>query len=223
MKVAASPAQQLIWDWPTRCFHWLLVLAMVALFVTGKLGGNLMEWHARAGYTVLGLVAFRLCWGVVGSTTARFSNFVRGPKIILSWLRGRQRDSAGHNPLGALSVVAMILLIGIQAATGMFANDDVMTEGPYAAVVGKDVSDALTQVHKINSNVIAGLTLLHLAAIIVHATRKGRGFILAMVTGRNKVPASEPLSFAPSWLAILLAVAIAIAVSSLVNKGPPFG
>lgn len=222
MNVAGPRVQKLIWDWPTRSFHWALALSIVALFVTGKLGGNWMEWHARAGYAVLGLIAFRLCWGVVGSTTARFSSFVRGPKAIWCWLRGEGRTHAGHNPLGALSVVAMITLIGVQAVTGLFANDDIMTEGPYATAVGKENSDAVTKVHKINSNVIAGFTILHLLAIAVHSVRKGKGMVLAMVTGRGEAPAESTLKFAPGWLAVVLALIVALGVTALINKGPPF-
>ena len=222
MNIAGLHSKKLIWDWPTRCFHWALALLIVVLFITGKLGGNWMEWHAKSGYAVLGLIAFRLCWGAVGSTTARFSSFVRGPKTILCWIRGGAVSHVGHNPLGALSVVAMITLIGVQAVTGLFANDDIMTEGPYATAVGKENSDLVTKIHKINSNVIAGFTILHLLAIVAHSVRKGRGMVMAMVTGRGEVPAETTLKFVPGWLAVVLALIIALGIAALVNKGPPF-
>jgi cytochrome b len=213
----------LVWDWPTRCFHWLLAITIAALFISGKLGGNWMEWHGKAGYLVLGLVIFRLCWGVFGSTTARFASFVKGPKAIWAWLHGRTEAPIGHNPLGAVSVVAMIALIGLQSATGLFANDDIMTDGPYAAVVGKERSGAITQIHKVNSNFVAGLICLHLLAIAIHIKRKGMGFVLAMVTGRGHVSSGTRLKEAPPLLAIFLAAVVALVVVCVVYRGAPLG
>ena len=96
-----------VWDLPTRIFHWLLAILVVAAFVTGWLGGNLIEWHGRAGIAITGLLAFRLVWGFIGSTYARFADFVPGPAHIWAHIRG-EWNGLGHNPFGALSVLALL-------------------------------------------------------------------------------------------------------------------
>ncbi len=217
---AGTVRPQRVWDWPIRVFHWLLVLSVIVLFVTGKIGGNWLEWHRRAGFLVLGLVMFRVIWGFVGGYNARFANFVRGPKNIVAYLRGAQSEGAGHNPLGALSVLAMLVVIGFQAGSGLFANDDVMLEGPYAAMVGKDLSDWLTKLHKINSFVILGLVALHVAAIAYYFFRKHNNLVWPMVIG-NKVTSDElPQHPRPAWLAPCIIVLVAAAVYVLVYRLP---
>jgi len=215
---------RLVWDWPLRLFHWLLVLAIAILFVTGKLGGNWMEWHKRTGYVVLGLVFFRLIWGVAGGYYARFANFVRGPRAVLAFVRGRHGESqmrrghAGHNPLGALSVLAMLLAIALQAGTGLFANDDILLEGPYASLVSKELSDWLTGVHKINSNVILGLIALHLIAIAFYFFRRKTNLVMPMLTGRKLMAIDAPQASRPAWLAALAILVSAASVYLMVGR-----
>ena len=120
-----------VWDWPVRLFHWLLLALVVGSVVSVKIGGGAMVWHGRFGQAILGLVVFRVVWGLIGSRTARFASFVRGPRAIADYLAGRWRG-VGHNPLGALSVLAMLAVIGFQAATGLFAYDDIAFRGPMA-------------------------------------------------------------------------------------------
>jgi cytochrome b len=214
---------QLVWDWPIRVFHWLLVLSVISLFVTGKLGGNWLEWHRRAGYLVLGLVMFRVIWGFVGEYHARFANFVRGPKKVVAYLRGSVQvgaEGAGHNPLGALSVLAMLAVIGFQAGTGLFANDDVMLEGPYAVMIGKDLSDWLTKLHKINSYVILGLVALHVLAIAYYFFRKHINLVSPMITGNKILSVAIPQRARPAWLAPCVIALVAAAVYVLVYRLP---
>ncbi len=213
-----APSSQQVWDWPIRVFHWVLVLAVITLFVTGKLGGNWLEWHKRAGFLVIGLIVFRLLWGFVGGYHARFANFVRGPKAILDYIRGKSGESAGHNPLGALSVLAMLAVLAFQAGSGLFANDDIMLEGPYASLVGKEVSDALTRLHKLNSWLIVGLVSLHIAAIAFYFFRKKTNLIMPMLTGRKVMPAAPPATNPPAWLALPLIVLVAGIVYLLVKR-----
>ena len=206
-----TPRPQQVWDWPIRVFHWLLVVAVLTLFVTGKIGGNWLEWHRRAGFLVMGLVLFRVVWGFTGGYYARFANFVRGPKAVMEFIRGKPAGQAGHNPLGALSVLAMLSVIAFQVGTGMFANDDVMLEGPYAAMVGKEMSNWLTRLHKINSYVILGLAGLHISAIAYYFFRKKENLVLPMVTG-GTVPSEgvpqrgHPVWFAPAVIALVAAL-----------------
>lgn len=213
-----------IWDLPVRLFHLLLVLLVIALFVTGKLGGNWLEWHKRAGFSVLGLVTFRIIWGFAGSHHARFANFVRGPKTMLAYLKSLANKEAphyaGHNPLGAISVLAMLTLLLVQAILGLFSNDDVMLEGPYAVMVSKALSDQLTGLHKLNGDFILVLIGLHLVAIAFAYFYKKENLIVPMFTGDKKLSATDAISAGqrPAWLAWLIGVCVAIATYLLLNK-----
>ena len=121
---------RLVWDLPVRITHWLLVACVGGSWATHYAGVEWFQWHRRLGYAVLVLVAFRVAWGFVGTRHARFANFLRGPRAIVEYLRS-DRETVGHNPLGALGVVAMLGLLGLQAATGLFANDEIMNAGPF--------------------------------------------------------------------------------------------
>lgn len=214
------PREQLVWDWPIRVFHWSLVLAVIALFVTGNLGGNALEWHKRAGFLVLGLITFRVIWGFMGSYHARFVNFVRGPKGILEYVRHKTGEGAGHNPLGALSVVAMLVALAIQAGSGLFANDDIMLEGPYAALVGKELSDWLTTLHKFNSKLVLAMVGLHVAAIAFYFFGKKINLVRPMLTGKKSLPGDVPAIERPAWLALVVIVLVAWLVYLLVYRWP---
>lgn len=207
-----------VWDLPVRLFHWLLVLTVVGLVVTAKLGGNWMEWHQRLGFFALGLVVFRLIWGVVGSQHARFSNFMRGPSTVWRYMQEIKRPDArrylGHNPMGALSVLAMLAVLLLQAGTGLFADDDILMRGPYADAVAKQVSELMTKIHKLNSDVIIGLVVLHLCAIGFYFFVKRENLVTPMITGAKSGAADEYETVAtevapPQWLAWLLVMLVA--------------
>ena len=118
-----------LWDLPTRAFHWLLAASVTGALVTGYVGGNWIEWHARLGETIVGLIVFRIVWGFVGAPSAQFTTFVRGPRAIAAYVRG-QWQGVGHNPLGGWSVILMLLALLVQATTGLFTNDEIATTGP---------------------------------------------------------------------------------------------
>lgn len=180
-------ARTRVWDLPTRLFHWSLAACVIATYVTGRIGGNAMDWHMRGGFTVLALVLFRIFWGFVGSHHARFANFVRGPAGVIEYLRtiraGIHRPTAGHNPAGALSVLALLAVSLAQAGFGLFANDDIATEGPLAKYVSDSTSSLLTQLHQINANVLLALVLLHVAAIAFYFFRKRENLVVPMIFG----------------------------------------
>ncbi|MDX3906759.1 MAG: cytochrome b/b6 domain-containing protein [Pigmentiphaga sp.] len=215
-----------IWDLPTRIFHWLLVACVIGAFVTIKVGGLWLEYHMLFGYGVLGLVLFRILWGFVGGSHARFARFVRGPRAILAYLRGTMPRSPGHNPLGALSVLAMLLLLGYQAVTGLFANDDIFTEGPLASRVSKDLSDQLTRLHKLDEWPILILVGLHIAAIAWYRLAKKQKLTKAMITG--DAPASDfaagadPVrdTAATRLFALVIAAIVAAVVYGIVSLRP---
>lgn len=176
-----------VWDLPLRLFHWLLVICIVGSFVTANVGGFWMDYHFVFGYTILALLLFRLIWGVVGPTTARFSTFVRGPSAVLAYLQQKPRTLVhGHNPLGAISVIAMLLALLVQVGTGLFATDGILSEGPLAIYVSSATSDTLTGIHQINKIIILVLVVLHLVAIAWYALVRRQPLVRAMITGNVK-------------------------------------
>jgi len=208
-----------IWDLPTRLFHWVLVLLVVFSVVSAQIGGNWLDWHMRSGYCILALVLFRIMWGFAGSHHARFANFIRPPGAVLWYLRALRSGSAppqaGHNPLGALSVVSLVVALVLQVSTGLFANDDsTSTEGPLAKFVSNATSNLFTFVHNIDQYVIYTLVALHLAAIAYYYFAKRENLILPMLTGDKPgsglVAASDDAKLRVR-AAILLAIAAAVA------------
>ncbi len=154
-----------VWDLPTRLFHWALAICIVLGIVFVKIGGNAMQWHAYCGYTALALILFRVIWGFVGSWHARFANFIPSPSKLIAFLRGQIDGGLGHNPLGALSVIALLTVILIQALTGLFADDDIFFQGPFAKYVSNSTVALLTSIHRFNQYLIFALVGLHIAAI----------------------------------------------------------
>ena len=189
-----------VWDLPIRLFHWLLVIGIILSFVTVKIGGNAMEFHARVGYCVLTLIIFRICWGLIGSHHARFINFVPSPKGLLNYLSGKAKVSLGHNPLGALSVLALLFSIGLQGVTGLFANDDIAFEGPLAKYVSNEAVTLLTSIHHQNEKVLIILIVVHLCAIFYYQKFKGENLIKPMLLGDKEIDPSEEAKYLPSDL-----------------------
>lgn len=201
----------LVWDLPLRLFHWSLVLLVVTSFVSAKIGGNAMQIHMLSGYAVLALLLFRLLWGFLGGTHARFASFVRSPLAVIAYLRGMKRSDAeqhlGHNPAGAWSVILMLLALLAQAATGLFANDDIATEGPLAKLVSKALSDRLTGVHHLNVKLLLALVGMHLAAIAFYFFYKRENLVKPMITGFKDAAAGLAATAQKqgrTWLAALL-------------------
>jgi len=171
-----------VWDLPTRIFHWVLVLLIAAMIVTGKVGGNLIDWHGRIGLALVALIAFRIVWGFAGSTYARFASFFPTPYRLRAYLRG-EWSTPGHNPLGALSVFGLLGLIVLQLATGLIGNDDIAFRGPLFELVGKTLSDRATGLHKLMTNLLIALIVLHVAAIVFYARVKKDDLVKPMLTG----------------------------------------
>lgn len=210
-----------VWDLPTRLFHWLLVVCVVGAFICAKLGGNAMVWHGRFGVAILALLVFRIVWGFVGSTYARFRQFVRGPAAIMSYLQGRW-SGEGHNPLGALSVLAMLGTLLLLVSTGLFSNDDIAFNGPLYDLVNKATSDRLVGLHKSIEPLLIFLVLAHLGAIGFYVKVRREVLIRPMVTG-NKESSGTPAAgggFAALLVALVLAAAAAYAASGVWIERP---
>ncbi len=211
-----------LWDLPTRIFHWALVLCVVASFITVNLGGNAMVWHGRIGVVVVGLLVFRLAWGFAGSTYARFSQFVRGPGAVRDYLQGRWQGE-GHNPLGALSVLALLGTLGLLVATGLFANDDIAFEGPLYALVGKELSDRVVGIHRLIEPLIMLLVFAHLAAIVFYTRVKKQDLVKPMISGW-KTGAGESAKGGGAFafcVALAIALLAAYAASGALLPEPP--
>ncbi|MBS1190106.1 MAG: cytochrome [Rhodocyclaceae bacterium] len=213
-----------IWDLPTRLFHWLLALAVAAAYFTGETGGNWLVWHGRLGLFIVGLVVFRLVWGQVGSTYARFATFFPTPAKVKAYLSGSWRG-LGHNPLGALSVFGLLALVGLQAASGLFAyNDDIGYEGYLYALVPTGIGEGATRLHHKIFDLLLILVVLHVAAIAFYARIKKDNLVLPMITGNKAAETGEPArggGLAAFVLALALAVAAAWAASGPWITPPP--
>jgi cytochrome b len=205
-----------VWDLPTRLFHWLLVVMVAVSFTTGSIGGNAMQYHEWSGFAILILLTFRITWGFVGSRTSRFRDFVQGPAAVWRYatalVRGKSKRYLGHNPLGGWSVLAMLLALFVQAATGLFANDDIITEGPLFLWVSKPVSDWLSGIHRLNRVLIMALVATHLAAVLFYLVIKRENLIQPMLTGIKYRSSGET---APPAASIGLAAVVAAAAGVL--------
>ncbi|WP_295540603.1 cytochrome b/b6 domain-containing protein [uncultured Thiohalocapsa sp.] len=214
-----------VWDLPTRLFHWLLFAGVTGALLTGWIGGGWIEWHGRLGLFVLGLLTFRLVWGLLGSTYARFAQFAPTPGRVIAYLRGRWQGE-GHNPLGALSVFALLGMLTWQALSGLFSNDDIAFEGPLADLVSSATSTWLSGLHRQGLWIILGLVALHLTAIAVYAVR-GKHLVKPMVVGwkESQDAAAKSARGGKLWSLILgLAVAagvVWIAAGGLLPPPPP--
>ncbi len=184
-----------VWDLPTRVFHWGPVLCFAGLVATGQLGGEAMVWLFRFGYTALTLLLFRLVWGVSGGVWSRFSTFVTGPSHILRYLRGEggARDSVGHNPLGALSVLALLAFALLQVAAGLFSGDEIATAGPLAKMVSGSLVSFATFYHtKVGKIILILLVVLHVAAIVFYRVKREKNLVRPMLSGDKEL--AEPFA-----------------------------
>jgi len=204
----------LVWDLPTRLFHWLLVLLVILSFVTGKMGGTTMQYHEWSGVAILVLVVFRLLWGFVGGAQSRFMAFVSGPRAMIDYARTFVRTDSkrylGHNPLGGWSIIAMLVALSIQVGTGLFANDDILTEGPLFQWISKATSDWLTRIHHINQAVLVALVIIHVGAVVFYLLVKRENLIIPMITGRKNWHEALDPAGGSVVKAFLLAAALAM-------------
>ena len=203
-----------LWDLPTRLFHWLLAASVVAAVVSAQVGGNMMDWHGRFGLFIVGLLTFRLVWGVMGSTYARFLQFVPTPAKVKAYLRG-EWHGVGHNPLGAFSVFGLLALLGFQSISGLFSNDDIAFTGPLFDLISKDRSNLLTGLHQLASNLIYVLVALHLAAIAFYARVKKDNLVKPMLTGWKDLEPGDSAQSATGGGVLAFVVALAIALAAV--------
>lgn len=195
-----------VWDLPIRLTHWLFAGCVALSWWTAE--QRLMDWHRYSGYTMLGLLVFRIYWGIAGSSTARFARFVRGPRAVLDHLRLTREQRArvvGHAPVGSWSVVALLLAMVVQVTLGLFATDvDGLESGPLSHLVSFDGGRALASAHELSFNVLIALVALHVVAIGFHLLYDRNDLVTAMLSGRKRIADEPPriptpMQPAPAW------------------------
>jgi cytochrome b len=210
MPVTSDPARirVRVWDLPVRLVHWLMVLSVGGAWWTAETGR--MDWHQYCGYALLALVSFRIYWGFLGSSTARFSQFVRGPRQIVSYLKGRRAHVPGHNPLGALSVVALLALLLTQVVLGLFTVDvDGIESGPLSTYVSFDAGRFAADWHDKLFDVLLWLIGLHVAAVLYYVIIRKENLIGPMLSGKRAYDSDQPAVRSGSVILLIVGIALA--------------
>jgi len=207
-----------VWDLPTRVFHWLVVTLVLAAYVTAKL--NWMDWHTRAGYTLLTLVLFRILWGFLGSDTAQFARFLASPRAAIQHLKHlllREPDrQVGHNAAGGWMVMGLLALLLGETLTGVYVLNDVADEGPLTELTPASIANAITALHGFLWDALLAAAVLHVLAISVYAIAKGHNLLWPMVTGYKRLPANVPIPHMAGPLrALILLGCSALAVAAI--------
>lgn len=197
-----------VWDIPTRLFHWLLALGFAGAWITHQI--DEMDWHAWCGYGVLVLLLFRLGWGIVGGYHSRFINFLGRPRHIVSYLRGHYPRTDGHNPLGVLSVIALLLLLLVQALTGLFNSDGLGFSGPLYPAVEGSLADKLGDLHSLLSEVLLALVGLHIVAVLFYQFVRKERLIQGMTAGEPQK--AESVNASPAWWKAIVCLLVALMV-----------
>jgi cytochrome b len=213
-----------VWDLPTRLFHWTLVVLVGLSWWSAE--NDQQDLHLYLGYGVLSLLLFRIGWGLAGSSTARFSSFVRGPGAVVRYVRDRFHwPLVGHAPLGALSVLALLAMLFVIVGTGLFAADeDGLFSGPLAYLVSVGVSDTMTGLHEELFDVLLVLIGLHVAAILLYRLALGRNLLGPMITGKAELaPGVEPMRPGKWWVALICLVAAIAITRWIIGGAPPLG
>lgn len=217
---AGGAVTRLVWDWPVRLTHWLLVVSCSGSYITHRLGPDQFRYHRWCGYATLLLVSVRLVWGFAGTRHARFASFLRSPRAVGRYLVGLRRDrqvhSVGHNPAGGWMVLVLLALLLAQALTGLFANDEIMNTGPLYGYVSDHTSDRLSGWHHILFDSLLVAIALHVIAIGAYRLVMKTNLVAPMLTGRKSAdevgPADEiPGSRIMLWLALLAAAGALLA------------
>ena len=216
-----------IWDLPVRLFHWGLVAAFIAAYATHYLGATYFKYHAWCGYVVIVLTVFRLMWGLVGTYHARFINFVRNPvataKYIASMIKKTDTRHAGHNPLGAVMVITLLIALLAQAISGLFSNDEIINLGPLYGYINNDLSLSLTSLHRQLFYWILGAVILHIIAVGIHVWFKRDNIVKAMLTGEKTAAGLEgeqEITSSRIGLATIIVITLSLALTWLIYSAP---
>lgn len=209
---------KLVWGLPIRLFHWILLGLVGVSFYTGKFGDfDSIDNHMLAGYGIIALVLFRIMYGLFGRGHIRFTEFIKGPRNIIAYIKSPQ-PTVGHNPLGALGIIALLLSLSVQVGTGLFTTDEIFVDGPLYHLVSSEVSGVLSQIHSINQWVLLGLIGLHISAVAFHELWLKERILLPMIHGKKQL-GEESQDQSHQFLLALICIVIAAGVTwYLVNE-----
>lgn len=214
----------LVWDIPTRVFHWLLVSSLLAQYATAEWLENAIQWHFYIGYFTLFLVIFRILWGFVGTQYARFSSFVTGPRKVIRYMKTLfdkdSMPSIGHNPLGGWFVVIMLVLVAVQAISGLFMTDDIFLDGPYRPLADEQTLALMNSLHHLAFDLLLYVIALHIAAVVFYGIYKKQKLVPAMVHGK-KVSKTVGITDSRLISALVVALLAAAIVYVAIEVYPP--
>ena len=215
----------LVWDLPVRLFHWLLVAGLVGQWITAELLDDAMDLHFYIGYFLLGLIIFRILWGIAGTRYARFVDFVKGPVKTFQYAQALAKRNppsyTGHNPVGGLMVMATLLVVGLQAISGLFITDDVFANGPYYGQVSQETEKLMGWLHHNLFDLIMAIAAIHIVAILFYQIILQYDLVKPMLTGKKNVEESQAISHSKILLAIILVAIVAAFVYWLAFVAPP--
>ena len=224
MTTIGKSNKTLIWDWPLRAFHWLLVLSLAGSWITAEAGLEWAQTHRLLGYFTLGLILFRIIWGALGPRHSRFTESITGPTSLwksLSELLERSPSSyPGHSPIGGWASLALIALVGIQATSGLFISDDIFNSGPYNSVVGKDLASTLGWLHHTNFDILLIAVSAHVLVMAWYRLRKNQDLVLPMITGFKSMSSEHEIPGQKSLLAFFITLTVGILVFLMVELAP---
>lgn len=219
--------KRLVWDLPTRLFHWVLVASIAGSYLTAEAGAPSMKWHMYLGYWTLGLVIFRVLWGFFGPKHARFSEFFKPGRVggyMATLLRRDSPPTVGHNPLGGLAVIVMLLMVAIQAVSGLFISDDIVWSGPWNPAVSGATADRMASIHHLNFDILLWVIGLHVLTILFYAFYKRQDLVGPMFTGYKNaalVPEGHAIDSSQLLKALAIAVVSAAAIYAMLAFAPP--
>lgn len=218
--------RQLVWDLPLRLFHWLLVASLIAQWLTAEVLENATQWHAYIGYFTLGLILFRVIWGFAGTRHSKFSSFMGSPKAIFHYTKSlfseNYKAHVGHNPLGGLLLPSVLILVGLQAVSGLFVTDDIIFNGPYYASVGTQVQEVMQTIHHSIFDWLLYLIGLHLLALLFYKFKLKQSLVKPMIDGKKQVDKQHGVAHSQLLRAfILIAIVSAFIIWLVVFNAPP--
>ena len=218
-----------VWDLFVRLSHWLVVLFVAFAWLSANYGDAEFKWHSLNGYAIFVLVISRVIWGIVGSSSARFSHFVKSPfKVFLylkELLKGKAPTFLGHNPAGAWMVVILLVTLLFQAVTGMFSSDDILAEGPFTYVVSGKIVSIMTGLHHLGFDILMVLVAFHVVAVLFHQFFKKEKLLEGMVRGDKPVSkktssasqVNEVFLFKPFYYSLLIITLVAFLFYLVLN------
>ncbi|WP_448211979.1 cytochrome b/b6 domain-containing protein [Colwellia sp. MEBiC06753] len=191
-----------IWDLFTRIYHFSQLILLAILWYSGEQGD--FDLHFLCGYLMLSLFIARIIWGLVGSDTSKFSHFLKSPITAWQWLKRPHQPHTGHNPLAGYMVLALIITLGLQLFSGLFATDDVLAEGPLIYWLSENFAETMDSLHHTNFNVLLGLIALHIIAAVVHSLKADNVIKAIFITGKSTEAPEHKLKFKSSLLPLAI-------------------